>query len=203
MAPSAGADPDVAARAAFAEVDLSADLAGHAPLVDAGLINPWGMALGATGPLWVANNGSDTATIYPGGAGGTPVTKAGLTVAVPGGAPTGQVANGTTDFVVTGLGGLGPARFIFIGETGDLTAWNPTASPRAPSLSRMWTVRCTRVWRCSRPSATAPTTGRSPSTAGGPCCPAPPPAPAPTASGSAPAPVTRPTGLVGVLRPAG
>jgi uncharacterized protein (TIGR03118 family) len=131
VAHSAGADPDVAARAAFTEVDLIADVAGHAPLVDAGLINPWGLALGATGPLWVADNGSDTATIYPGGAGGTPVTKAGLTVAIPGGAPTGQVANGTSDFVVTGPGGSGPARFIFVSESGDLTAWNPTAS--APS----------------------------------------------------------------------
>ncbi|TCO59731.1 TIGR03118 family protein [Actinocrispum wychmicini] len=119
------------AHSAFAELDLISDLPGRAPLVDASLVNPWGLALSPTGPLWVANNGTNTATIYPGGAGGTPVTKAGLTVSVPGGAPTGQVFNDTTDFVVTGPGGAGPAAFMFVSEAGDLTAWNPTASRTA------------------------------------------------------------------------
>src|SRR5436309_1413476 len=98
VAPPISAAPDMPA---FSEVDLVSDIPGRAPVTDPDLVNPWGLALGATGPLWVADNGSDAATIYPGGANGTPVTKAGLTVAIPGGAPTGQVANDTTDFVVT------------------------------------------------------------------------------------------------------
>jgi uncharacterized protein (TIGR03118 family) len=59
---------------------------------------------------------------------GAPVTKAGLTVTIDGGAPTGQVFNDTTSFVVTGAGGSGPATFMFDSEGGDITAWNRTAT---------------------------------------------------------------------------
>ena len=125
----AGAEPEAeTAHAAFTEVDLISDVAGKAPLTDPALVNPWGLALSATGPLWVANNGTNTATIYSGGVAGATPTKAGLTVTVPGGAPTGQIVNDTTDFVVTGPGGSGPAVFMFVSEGGDLTAWNPTAN---------------------------------------------------------------------------
>jgi uncharacterized protein (TIGR03118 family) len=127
--PVAGAEPEVeTARQAFAEVNLISDVAGKAPLTDASLVNPWGLALSPTGPLWVANNGTNTATIYAGGVGGATPTKAGLTVVIPGTGPTGQVFNDTTDFVVTGPGGSGPAVFMFVSESGDLTAWNPTAN---------------------------------------------------------------------------
>jgi uncharacterized protein (TIGR03118 family) len=129
VAPPAGAEPETeTAGAAFTETDLISDVPGRAPLIDSSLVNPWGLALSATGPLWVANNGTSTATIYPGGVGGATPTKAGLTVTIPGAAPTGQVSNDTTDFVVTGPGGSGPAAFIFDSEGGDLTAWNPTAN---------------------------------------------------------------------------
>lgn len=130
--PAAGAEPETeAARAAFTEVDLISDVPGKAPLTDPALVNPWGLAFSPTGPLWVANNGTNTATIYSGGVGGATPTKAGLTVMVPGGAPTGQAFNDTTDFVVTGPGGSGPAVFLFVSEGGDLTAWNPTANRTA------------------------------------------------------------------------
>jgi uncharacterized protein (TIGR03118 family) len=52
-----------------------------------------------------------------------------LVVTIPGGAPTGQAFNGTSGFVVTGSGGSGPARFLFVSEGGDLVGWNPTADP--------------------------------------------------------------------------
>jgi uncharacterized protein (TIGR03118 family) len=127
--PAAGAEPDAeTAHAAFAEIDLISDVPGKAPLTDPALVNPWGLALSPTGPLWVANNGTNTATIYSGGVAGATPTKAGLTVTIPGGAPTGQIVNDTTDFVVTGPGGSGPAVFMFVSEGGDLTAWNPTAN---------------------------------------------------------------------------
>lgn len=117
------------AHPAFTQHNLVSDLAGRAQLTDPNLVNPWGLALSPTGPLWVANNGTSTATIYAGGAGGAPVTKAPLTVTVPGDAPTGEVFNDTSDFVVHGPGGSGPALFAFVSETGNLSAWNPTASP--------------------------------------------------------------------------
>lgn len=113
---------------AFAETDLVSDVPGRAPLVDPGLVNPWGLALSATSPLWVANNGSNTATLYAGGVGGAPVTKAALTVSISGGAVTGEVFNDTTDFVLTTPAASGAARFVFSTETGDITAWSPAVT---------------------------------------------------------------------------
>jgi len=115
----------------FREVDLVADRAGAAPLVDPKLVNPWGLALGPATPLWAANNGTNTATIYTGGLNGATPGKAGLEVTIPGGAPTGQVFNDTAGFVVTGVNGSGPARFLFASEDGDITGWSPAATPTA------------------------------------------------------------------------
>ena len=44
-----------------------------------------------------------------------------LLLAIPGGAPTGQVFNDTTAFLLPGTTTV--SRFIFIGEDGDLSAW--------------------------------------------------------------------------------
>src|SRR5205823_3226429 len=56
-------------------------------------------------------------------------------VSIPGGAPTGQVFSGSdTDFIVSdGAGNTGPARFIFVSESGNVTAWSPAVPPPAPS----------------------------------------------------------------------
>jgi uncharacterized protein (TIGR03118 family) len=117
------------ARPAFTEVDLVSNIPGRAAVTDANVQNAWGLALSPTSPLWVANNGTNTATLYAGGVGGAAPTVVPLVVTIPGGAPTGQVFNGTSDFVVTGPGGSGPARFLFVSEDGDLVGWNPTADP--------------------------------------------------------------------------
>jgi uncharacterized protein (TIGR03118 family) len=111
------------------QINQVSDQAGVANLQDPDLVNAWGLALSPTSPLWVANNGSETSTLYAGGVGGAAATKAALVVGVPGD-PSGQVFNGGTDFVVTGAGGgSGPARFIFDTEGGDILGWNPTANP--------------------------------------------------------------------------
>lgn len=102
----------------FIETDLVSDIPDRTVVRDAALVNPWGLALSPTGPLWVANNGTGTATVYAGGAGG--VTKQPLQVTVAGGAPTGQVFNDTTGFAVNGA----PATFLFSAESGEITAWN-------------------------------------------------------------------------------
>jgi uncharacterized protein (TIGR03118 family) len=116
-------------RLAFTEVDLVSNIPGRAPVTDDRVKNAWGLALSPTSPLWVANNETNIATIYAGGLGGAAPTVVPLSVTIPGGAPTGQAFNGTGDFVVTGPGGSGPARFLFVSEGGDLTGWNPTADP--------------------------------------------------------------------------
>jgi hypothetical protein len=48
---------------------------------------PWGMAAGPTTPAWVADNGTDKATIYPGFVHGSPISKAPLVVTLPGRRP--------------------------------------------------------------------------------------------------------------------
>jgi uncharacterized protein (TIGR03118 family) len=120
----------------FAEVDLVSDQQLPGVLQDPNLVNAWGLALSPTSPLWVANNGTNTATIYAGGVNGAPVTKVPLTVSVPGGAPTGQAFNDTTAFQVTGSGGMAPATFLFVSEGGDITGWNRTATPTGAVLAR-------------------------------------------------------------------
>src|SRR5919201_23850 len=77
----------------------------------------------SSSPWWVANNETETSTLYNGDGvaqfGATP-----LVVSVPGN-PTGAVANPTGDFVVSAGGASGPARFIFVPESGTIRGWNP------------------------------------------------------------------------------
>jgi uncharacterized protein (TIGR03118 family) len=122
----------------FVQTNLVSNISTQgAQLVDVNLQNPWGLALSPTLPLWASDNNSGTATIYNIPPGGTSVTKAGLTVNVPGGrtstsdgpSPTGQVFNPTGRFVVTTPAGSGPALFVFDSESGQISAWNPAADP--------------------------------------------------------------------------
>jgi uncharacterized protein (TIGR03118 family) len=105
----------------FTQDNLVSDQAGVAALTDPNLVNPWGMSRSATSPIWVSDNGADVSTLYNGAVNGSPVTQVPLVVSTPGGAPTGQVNNDTSAFVVPGT--TTPARFIFAGENGDLSAW--------------------------------------------------------------------------------
>jgi uncharacterized protein (TIGR03118 family) len=91
------------------------------------LINPWGMAFSPTSPIWVADNGSQSSTLYD----GTGIPQA-LIVQIPAGLrgnanSTGMVFNGTpADFVVTSGTKSAGAAFIFAGETGTISGWSPT-----------------------------------------------------------------------------
>jgi uncharacterized protein (TIGR03118 family) len=118
----------------FTQINQVSDQAGKAKVTDPDLVNAWGLALSPTSPLWSANNGTNTATLYSGGVGGAAAAKVPLTVSIPGGAPTGQVFNDTPDFVVSGPGGSGPAAFMFASEGGDITAWNKTANGTTAAL---------------------------------------------------------------------
>jgi uncharacterized protein (TIGR03118 family) len=128
-APGAASQPGNAYR----QTNLVSDLPGMAELTDPDLVNPWGLAAGPTSPAWVANNGTGKATIYPGFVNGSPIQKAGLVVNIPGGAPTGQVFNPTSGFVVRSGDASGPARFLFNSEAGLVTGWNPGVPPPPPS----------------------------------------------------------------------
>ena len=93
-----GVVPASAHTTAYRQINLVSDQHGKAPLTDPDLVNAWGLAASpgtdATpgSPLWVADNGSDKATLYT-GATATSVSKASLVVNVTGAAPTGQVFN--------------------------------------------------------------------------------------------------------------
>ncbi len=112
---------------AFSFTTLVSDTAGTGALVvDPNLKNPWGVVFGPTTPVWVANNHSETSTLYDGNGKAQPL----VVNTVPNGAvtfdPTGIVFNGsTTDFMVTSAGKTGPALFIFSGEGGMIAGWSP------------------------------------------------------------------------------
>jgi uncharacterized protein (TIGR03118 family) len=116
--------PAGAAAGGYQQENLVSDQPGVGQLTDPNLVNPWGMSRSATSPIWVSDNGADVSTLYQGAVPGnpeSPVAKVPLTVSIPGGAPTGQVFNDTPAFVLPGT--TMTARFIFIGEDGDLSAW--------------------------------------------------------------------------------
>jgi uncharacterized protein (TIGR03118 family) len=113
----------------FTVSTLVADTAGFgAAAVDTNLKNPWGLAFGPTGTLWVSDNHSGKSTLYD-----TAGTIRTLVVPIPapaaaaGGAPSGIVFNPTTSFVIPAST---KALFIFAGEDGVISAWN-SSTPSA------------------------------------------------------------------------
>ena len=95
--------------------------------VDLNLVNAWGLAASDTGPWWIANDATDTSTLYDGTGQKRP-----LVVTVAGG-PTGIVFNGTTGFLVRDGSASAPARFIFACEDGKIRGW--AGSVPAPNSS--------------------------------------------------------------------
>jgi uncharacterized protein (TIGR03118 family) len=107
----------------------------------ANFFNPWGLTRGASTPWWVSENNSGLTSLLDGNGNpfniftqpdGTPVNFAFVptTPSAPAGTvsnPTGVVFNGSgTDFVMpTGTPAGQPAIFIFVGEDGIISGWNP------------------------------------------------------------------------------
>src|SRR3954465_1889613 len=87
---------------AYLATDLIADLPGVAPITDPTLVNAWGISLNPNGgALWGSANGPDLSEVYGGDVNGSAISQP-FKVTIPGGAPTGQVFNGTgsaTDFL--------------------------------------------------------------------------------------------------------
>lgn len=108
----------------YHQTNLVSDVKDYsAARIDPTLVNPWGISFSATSPLWISTNHTSGSVIYD---------KDGNTVIPPvtiqggNGAPTGQVFNGTTGFVIPG--NSKPSKFIFCGEDGTITAWNEGTS---------------------------------------------------------------------------
>ena len=111
-----------------AKTNLTSDGKVKAAFVDKNLVNPWGISYSPTGEFWVSDNATGLTTLYDGT--GAPQS---LVVAIPPpagqqgpSAPTGQVFNGSSDFVVTEGDNSGAAAFIFVTEDGTISGWNPS-----------------------------------------------------------------------------
>ncbi len=114
----------------FQATNLVSDQPGLAPVTDRSLVNGWGIALGpSASAFWVSSNNGNSTTLFDGGVGKGPLTTDRLVVSLPGGAPTGQVFNPTSDFVLHTKGGDSPAQFLTASESGHITGWSPGVSP--------------------------------------------------------------------------
>src|SRR5438552_11382639 len=110
----------------YSWTNFQSDIPGVAQHTDSNLVNPWGMAAGSRGTIWVSDNGTGVSTLY--NQDGTAVP---LVVAIPAkephkaGNPTGVVFNSTEFFKVTKNGNSQPSLFIFVNEDGTISGWNP------------------------------------------------------------------------------
>ena len=125
VATAALAIPAAALGHGYRQTNLVSDQPGVAQITDPNLVNAWGLAAGPTTPLWVADNGTSVATIYPGAVHGMPISIAPLVVSIPAMDPTGQVFNPTMGFRQDVAGTATPSLFIFDTETGSIAAWAP------------------------------------------------------------------------------
>lgn len=127
------AAPGQAQPAGYQQTNLVSDQPGVAEIQDPTLVSAWGIALSPTGgAFFVSANATGVSDLYTGDVNGSPIVKAGLTVAIPGGMPTGLVFNpnpNPTDFVISN--GVQSARAIFIFATaaGTIAGWNPAVPP--------------------------------------------------------------------------
>ena len=130
----------IAPGSAYRQTNFISDYPGPRPVLDPLLVNPWGISVTGSSPFWVANNGTSTTQLIRGDVpAGTPVVlnASPQTITIPGGLPTGTVANPTaTDFVLPGACASAPcgANFLFASITGNITGWDPNA-PAAGSTT--------------------------------------------------------------------
>ena len=99
----------------YTQTNLVSDIAGKTPVVDANLVNPWGLSRSSTTPWWVSDAGSGFATIIEGT--GT-VSKETITV---------PPASGTGAGSPTGTVAVGSA-FVFVTLDGTISEWTSGAS---------------------------------------------------------------------------
>src|SRR6266404_6233684 len=116
----------------YVQHNLVSDMSGAADHGDPNLVNPRGLAFSASGPPWLANEGTGTATVYT--FQGQPAPPGSpLIVAIPRPAgsslghasPTGEVYNATGEFF---LPSGQSAMFIFATQDGTIAGWNSAAN---------------------------------------------------------------------------
>jgi uncharacterized protein (TIGR03118 family) len=117
----------------FVQTALVSDIPGLAPHTDPALLNPWGFTVSSHGNFLISDNNGGNAALFAsdGTALGAPIvmpppggSPAGAT-----GAPTGQVLNSTSDFVITEGSRSAPASAIFSTEDGTIIGFNSAVDP--------------------------------------------------------------------------
>ena len=109
----------------YEQTNLIADTAGYnAAIIDANLVNAWGIANAPSGPFWISDNHTGLSTIY---------NKDGIMLRPPvtipspasstGGSPTGVLFNSTPDFMILSGKQSQASKFIFATEDGTIAAW--------------------------------------------------------------------------------
>jgi len=136
----------------FVQQNLVSDIAappGGAPqILDPDLVNPWGVAYSTTGPFWVANQGTGTATVYSVDGTTGAISKSPLRITIPGSlagqpnGPTGLVSNPNSYlFPVTYSDtSYGISLFIFSALNGTISGWNPNVPRPVPSTTAVTMV---------------------------------------------------------------
>jgi uncharacterized protein (TIGR03118 family) len=99
----------------YKQVNLVSNSGTGGTTKDANLVNPWGVAFFPGGPFWVANNATNTATVYDGSG-----NNQNINVTLP---ATGKGDNNPTGQIYNGAGGFGGNVFIFDGEGGAISGW--------------------------------------------------------------------------------
>jgi uncharacterized protein (TIGR03118 family) len=117
----------------FVQTALVSDVAGLAANTDPAVVNPWGFTVSPRGDFLIANNGSGNAALFAadGTALGAPITIPPPAGSVPGttSAPTGQVANFSSDFMISEGTRSAPAAILFSTEDGTIAGFNSAVDP--------------------------------------------------------------------------
>jgi uncharacterized protein (TIGR03118 family) len=117
----------------FVQTALVSDVPGLAPHTDPAVVNPWSFTETPGGQFLLSANGTGSAPLVA--ADGTPLG-APIVIPPPAGsppgttsAPTGQVANTTSDFVISENGRSAPATVLFATEDGTIAGFNSAVEP--------------------------------------------------------------------------
>jgi uncharacterized protein (TIGR03118 family) len=115
----------------YKQTNLLADTGTHK---DPRLLNPWGNAFFSGNPFWINDEGSGVSELIDGKGNivsGLPFVSIPAPPGALGGSrPTGIVANGTNEFMMSG----GPALFIFDTLDGVIAGWNGSSGNKAAIL---------------------------------------------------------------------
>ena len=127
----AQSEKSMQARDHYVQKNLVSNGYIKARIMDPNLVNPWGIANGPTTPIWVANQGTSTSTLYKidsvmRGEGSpftvdTPTTDSGMQ------GPTGIVFNpdqADGDFSIEGQDHPVPSVYIFDNLNGTISGWS-------------------------------------------------------------------------------